>query len=180
MYGIPDVTWDPISISPIHGSQQLLRMAFSGTTATAGWPVANLCLYTPIYINGPITAYTLWLCNGTVSGSVCMGLYNEDGTQRLINTGPITQAGANIMQELAFSPAVQLTRGRYWLGLVCSSTSTQVRTWAASVSGGDGAKWMPIVEETLGSTQVPTTMTPVASARAIVPYVGLTTISQAF
>ena len=101
-----------------------------------------------------------------------MGIYNEGGNL-LEDTGVVARSGASVIQMPSIT-AFTLGRGRYWLGLAYSSTSgTGGYGWNAPTCGADSAKWLAIGEEALGSTQVPATMTPVASARSVIPNLGI-------
>lgn len=62
----------------------------SGTPASVAWPLANLALYVPIYIEEPVTIYEVGVGAGaTAGGNFDIGLYQMDGT-KLQSTG--TQA----------------------------------------------------------------------------------------
>lgn len=136
--------------------------------------MANLALYLPLLIPKKINVANMFWQNGaTISGNVCMGLYNEAGT-RLQQTTIVAHAGASAIQAPSIT-AFDLPRGRYWLGIAFSSATATIRGFGTSAVGADANKWCAIGEEALGSTQIPTTMTPVASARNVfLPFIGIT------
>ncbi len=178
-YSSPNLDWNHVSVGVGHEHHLETRIFFSGSTASAAWPANNLCLYLPIYIYKSLVVYSLWWLNGaTVSGNACMGLYDENGN-RITETTVVAQAGTSAPQEPSIT-SFQLAPGRYFVGLALSSTVGTVRFWnTQSASQTEANKWLGMGEETVTAAQVPTTMNPSASARGLIPILGLRTVSQA-
>jgi hypothetical protein len=177
-YSAPNLEYHRQVIGLAHEHHLETRILFSGTMNSATWPVNNLCLYIPIYVWKTVTVYSLFWVNGaTASGNACMGLYDEGGN-RIAQTGVVAQSGTTAPQQPSIT-AFQIPPGRYWAGLASTTTAATFRCWNVPSTNTDSGKWLGIGEETVSAGQVPTTMTPVASARAYVPLLGLRTVSQA-
>jgi len=162
-YSPPDYHFDPKSIGIMSLNYLEMKIVYSGNHASMAWPANNLAIYFPICLSEKASFAGLWWAVGsTASGNACMGIYDEGGN-RLQQTGIVAQSGTGL--QLPAMTAFQLPRGRYWLGLVLSTTAGTVRGWSSPTIGTDTAKWFAMAEETLGSTQIPATMTPVATSR---------------
>jgi len=142
-------------------SQQL------GWTNNVVWtPGANVAIYLPLIVPDTFPVAGIAIHNGSnLTGNVCLGIYSEAGT-RLATTGTTARATASSLQFIALS--VTLTRGRYFLAGVASEAAlgTYLRIAPGSVAL---TRILQVRQETLGSTVLPATMTPVAVATAFVP-----------
>lgn len=180
-YEPPSVNWHHPIISPLHEAHQEGRIIYTGGPVSTAWPVANLCIYVPIYVYTHVKVYSLWWSNGSVvSGNACMGLYDESGS-RIAETGVVAQSGTNAPQEPSIT-AFDIPPGRYFAGLAVSNTTGHIRSYVSSggaVANSDLNKSLAIGEESVTGTQVPATMNPSASARILIPAFGLRTVSQA-
>jgi hypothetical protein len=180
-YEPPSVNWHHPTISTLNEYPLESRILLTGGPTSTVWPAANLCLYVPLYVYTKVTVYSLWCSNGaTVNGNICMGLYDEN-FNRLAQTGVVAQAGTNAPQEPSIT-AFELPMGRYYFALALSSTTGTIRAWSATggaVANPDINRSMCMGEETVASTQVPTTMNPTGSARVYLPALGLRIIPQA-
>lgn len=120
------------------------------------WGTANLARYRPLTLPQRFTVARFMTPNGNATGNVDMGLYDFAGN-RLISTGSTARVGTNAMQYInvtnqSFPP------GLYYLAMVCSSTTSQVMR-----TGMDETPHMQMsgaLQEALGSTVLPATMTP--------------------
>jgi hypothetical protein len=153
-----------------------------GTTPTsAAWPATNRAYYFPVIIPQPCTMYRFFWLNGATASTnnLQVGIYNDndagtDGPGTAILRGTSTLAsGANVCQfdNITDTP---LDKGRYWLALWGSGTTTTVFRNAPSATfvryiGG-------YLESSLASG-LPATATPAQVATPFVPIFGFTTIA---
>lgn len=142
----------------------------TGFSSTA-WPANNRAYYIPIYVPFRFTVARFMVANGTiVSGTLDAGLYSESGT-RLISTGSTSQTGTNVVQYISVT-SQSFAPGAYYLALVSSTTGSRfMRTTvnsAWSLQGGG------ILQESLGSAVLPSSMTPAAMAATAFFHLGFT------
>jgi hypothetical protein len=120
------------------------------------WPADNRAIYAAIRIPSYFTVAQFMVANGTdTTGNVDVGLYDCSGT-RLISTGTQSRSGARTTQyfgvtDQGFPP------GHYYLALVASSTTGRYRSTGSGFN--DSAGWL---QEDLGSTVLPSTMSPIS------------------
>lgn len=128
-------------------------------TSTA-WPTNNLAIYVPISLSARFTVARFVVANGANStGNVDVGLYSAAGT-RLISTGSTARAGTSVLQYIGVTDQ-SFPPGHYYLALVASSTTgSYMKTW----TGQDQyiGRMCGLLQEALGATTLPTSMTPVA------------------
>lgn len=132
---------------------------------TAGWAANNLAIYVPVHLLAPFTVSRFLVPNGSnTTGNVDVGLYSFEGA-RLLSTGTTARAGASAVQYIGVADT-RFPAGHYYLALVGSSTTGTYG--ALSVSAGVApfdARMCGVLEEALGSTVLPTSMTGVAYTR---------------
>lgn len=135
-------------------------IGFSG----GGWAANNRAVYVPVSLPRRFTVAQFFSPNATNSttGNVDYGLYDAFGA-RLVSTGTTSRAGNtnNTMQYVAITPR-SFPPGKYYLAVVFSSTSAQV--FAAVAANLNYLRAAGVLQEDLGSTVLPVTMTPASYA----------------
>ncbi len=126
-------------------------------TAAVAWPANNRALYSPISLPSNFTVARLMIASGNATGNVDVGLYDVNGNL-LVSTGTVARSGSSVVQyydvtDESFPP------GDYYLALVVSTTSGTVI--ASSPQDTPLLQGCGLLEEDLGSTVLPATMTPV-------------------
>jgi hypothetical protein len=99
-----------------------------GQTAPADaiWPAISRAIFLPFVLYRPITAYSMFMHNGTVvSGNIDMGIFDHTG-RRIVNTGSTAQAGTNDLQEISFSSPTRLGPGYYFMAATIDNTTARV------------------------------------------------------
>jgi hypothetical protein len=97
------------------------------------------------------------VANGAnATGNVDVGLYSEAGI-RLLSTGTTARSGTNAMQYINVTDST-FPPGNYYLALVASSTTGSFMR--SSTQGLEVSKASGFLQEALGSTVLPATMTP--------------------
>lgn len=114
---------DPVAVTTVSdGSGGRGKIAEgAGAAASAVWPTANKAIFIPFVISGddrPSRVYSkIILMNGAaVSGNVDVGVYDANGN-KLVSAGSTAQAGTTQPQVFTFASPLQLTPGRYYLGI---------------------------------------------------------------
>jgi len=151
----------PLHIGTVGQWNSLANMVqLTGTAqlTSIGWLSANRALYIPVYLPARFTVARFFSVNQNATGNTDIGLYDSGGNRK-ISTGSTARAGAPAMQYIdvtnqSFPP------GMYYLAMVCSSTSSQpLRTTLAT----NFMRVCGMLQEDLGATTLPTTMTPVTT-----------------
>lgn len=142
--------------------------------ASAAWPSNNLALYIPVHFPAPFTIARFMVANGAnTTGNADVGLYSLEGA-RLLSTGTTLRAGASAVQYIGVTDTV-FPAGHYYLALVGSSTAGTygVLQVTAGLAASE-ARMCGALQEALGSTVLPATMTPVAYTSANWYFFGFT------
>lgn len=143
----------------------------TGGISAAAWPVNNLAVYTPISMPVAFTIARFMVANGSnTTGNVDVGIYDFAGN-RLLSTGSTARTSASAVQYLGVSDTV-FQAGQYYLALVGSSTTGTYMQ--STLSSALRARLLGVLEEQLGATTLPSTMTPVVYARTSVFQYGFT------
>lgn len=147
-------------------------MAFAdGGVGTSAWPANNLAVYVPVSIPTPFTIARFMVPNGSnITGNVDIGIYDIGGT-RLLSTGSTLRASASAVQYIGVTDQV-FQAGSYYLGLVGSSTTGTYLQ--AAIANATRARVVGVLEEQLGATTLPATMTGAAYTRTAIPQFGFT------
>lgn len=145
-----------INVGRYSDMRSIMRIGSSWSFASQAWGTANLARYTPLSIPVRFTVARFMLPNQNTTGNVDVGLYDNSG-KRLLSTGTIARANAGAVQyagvtDQSFPP------GNYYLGMVCSSATANAM--ASSSNSLVNSRIAGLLEEALGSTVLPTTMTP--------------------
>jgi hypothetical protein len=107
-------------------------MSANSNTAVMG---ANTVWCLPYMLDDACVITKLWWQNGvTVAGNTDMGLYTDQGT-RLIATGPIANAGAQVIQVVDIVD-LAIAEGLVYFAIVTDSASTTYYMTADSYAGG--------------------------------------------
>lgn len=161
----------PLHIGTWFNSQPLL-FAIDGSTSlsTAGWPSANRALYVPVYLQARFTVARFFILNGSsATGNADVGLYSN-ARLKLISTGTTARSGANVAQYIDVTDQ-SFPAGAYYLALVSSTTGQYMRT----VHGASGiVQASGYLQEDLGSTVLPSSMTPAANVTTNAFHWGIT------
>lgn len=149
-------------------------LSFLGTpgVTTAGWPANNVALYVPVSLPTPFVIRRFMVPNGSnLTGTIDVGIYSSAGALLLSGGGGVARANASAVQYVDVTDTV-FQAGTYYLGLVASSTTG---TYALpSIANATRARWCGFLEETLGGSTLPSSMTPVIYTRTVVPQFGFT------
>lgn len=121
----------------------------------AAYPTADLAIYVPIRVRQRVIAKKLFVSNGTVSGSICVAIYDAAGTQ-IVTSGTQTQAGASAEQVFDVTDAT-LGPGLYYVGVVLDNTTGQLLRY--SFSAPMPAAWGVLTEQLGASAALPATAT---------------------
>jgi hypothetical protein len=152
----------PLHICTVGRFNSIAAMALNvvgvGGQAATAWPANNRAIYTPFDLPIPFTIARFMIANGTSSGNRDIGIYDSNFS-RLLSTGSTASSGTNAVQYIGVADQV-FAAGRYYLGLVCSTTVATVN--AVSLSTAALARACGLLEEDLGATTLPAIATPVA------------------
>lgn len=135
-------------------------VVFDGAPAfgTAAWPLANRAIYMPVALPSHFTLARFFWVNGTsAAGNVDIGLYDSAGN-RLLSTGTTARAGTSTVQYAGVTDQT-FPAGKYYLALVSSSTAAGGYV-STAVDDAVNAKACGVLQEDLGGTVLPATMTP--------------------
>ncbi len=140
--------------------------------------VANLAVYVPFSLPFYYPAARIYWCNGgTASGNVDVGIYSQGGT-RMYSSGSTAQSGTSQLQYVDFTDMI-LSPGKYYMGVVCSAATANLMYGSSAVAAA-GLALAGCLEEALGATTLPATMTPIEIAHALYPLVGFTRTPSGF
>lgn len=151
----------PVFISPMSPwaiGVELAALAVVAPVLTLTQVTAHLARAYPFTVPEPTLINKLWWYNGsTVTGAttVDVGIYNEDGSV-LMGHATATQATVSVIQEVDPTDFT-LPRGRYYMALVASTTTT---TFASHTSTVQLCKAMGLWQAALGSSVLTATITP--------------------
>jgi hypothetical protein len=145
----------------------------AGVSAAAAWGTANRALYLPVYVLAPTEIVAMcWRNGATLGGTVDVGIYTRTFI-RLASSGPVTQAGASLLQSVAL--ALTLQPELYYFAM--SSSSALATFWRWSY----GATLGPLLAQSCGirrqEAEHPlhdTPTTPVAPTTDFVPMLAAT------
>lgn len=167
-------TWDTVFGS---GMARLIG-ATNHVPASAAWPASNRAIYYPFGLDCHYQVERFFWGNGSsVGGSIDVGVYGWD-MNLIAKTGTTTTAGASAIQYAAPSVGdVILPPGGYYLAQVNSGTTNAV---AGSAITANTMRMIGCLQEALGSTSLPNTMTPAAVASAMYTLVGITKTASNF
>lgn len=120
------------SVSPV-----TLGAEFTGLNETIpasnNWVAANTAIFIPLLIGTVMTFQRGWWANGAaVAGNIDVGIYDTAGA-RLGSTGTVAQAGTSTIQTAAFTAAITLTPGRYYMAMA-SNTSGVTQKVSANIT----------------------------------------------
>jgi len=161
----------PLHVGNIGRFGPILSMFTTNNAGGIAWPANNRALYFPIHLPAPFLVARGYLINdGNATGNVDIGVYTIGGT-RLVSSGSTARGSTNATQYIDLTDT-WLSPGDYYWALVGSSTSgvyTGVAAASATVCRADG-----ILQEDLGATTLPSSMSPAAMATANIPLFGFT------
>jgi hypothetical protein len=159
------------STGPYGNIGAMSNAANSFAFGASNWPANNRAVYCPVHLPSRFTIARFMLANGTsVSGNFDMGIYDDAGT-RLLSTGAVAQSGTNVVQYAGVTDQ-SFPAGHYYLALVLSSTGGETRR--VVISDQYQGRVCGLLQEALGSTVLPTTMTGVSFTNTLVPCFGFT------
>lgn len=145
----------------------------SGTgAASLTWPLANLAIYVPLYINETLIVYEAGVGAGaTAGGNYDIGIYDAAGT-RLVSSG--TTARTASAWNTAGLTDTTLTPGWYYVGMSADGTNN----YSGNNPAAGLCESVGICEQTTAFT-LPATATLTRTTRAYVPAIALATRSVA-
>lgn len=123
------------------------------------WAANNRAQYAPISVPSRFTVARFLVANGgNATGNVDVGLYSITGNL-LISTGTTARSGTNVVQYIGVTDQ-SFPAGQYYLALVGSSTTGQ---YMATLNNSAFVRVCGWLQENLGSTVLPTTMSPASN-----------------
>jgi len=132
------------------------------------WPAANRGIYIPFTITNPAKAQQMFWENSGVAGTTDIGIYDGTSFKRLVSLTATTNAGTiqvgNITDTI-------LTPGPYFLGMVCSTTTTQ--TYYSNALPVQVLRMTGCAQQAIGSATLPDPMVPAPIASAFLPFAGI-------
>lgn len=141
------------------------------TQASGAWPSANLGLFFPFVIpdRRSFASLRAGVGNGaSVTGNVDIGVYDRNFA-KLASTGAVAMSGGATVQDLA-DLILTLGPGLYYLGMSCSSASTNIYM----TTGYPGGSLAAVGCFQMASAHpLPTTVTPAVYAQTVVPLFGI-------
>lgn len=133
------------------------------------WPGANRALYFPVRIPRTFpVARGFVIQNGNAAGTQDIGVYDQAGN-RLTNIGA-TARSSNVCQHFDVTDVV-LGPGVYYFALLGSSTSG---TYDGLSMDARYLRAHGVLQEDVGATSLPSTMTPATVGQGTVPIFGFT------
>lgn len=148
----------------------MLNFGLTPQFANGGWTANNRAIYMPVTIPQRFTVARFCSPNGNPAGNSDMGLYDWMGT-RLLSTGTVARAGTNVVQYFGVTDQ-SFSAGRYYIALVLSTTSGSI--YAAVADQQSYMQIAGVLQEDLGSTVLPVTMTPAIYASTVAWCFGFT------
>ncbi len=139
--------------------------------ATVAWPAANLAIYIPMHIHtGTVVRRVFWANGSSTTGTGAFGIYTRSGSQ-VYATASTAKAGASALQYIT-PTAFFLPAGEYYFAVVMSAT-TNAMLGSLSITASIG-RMIGLMQEALGGTTLPATMTPAQFANTGYPLCGIT------
>lgn len=135
------------------------------TVASTAWPLANLALYVPLYINEPCTIYEVGIGTGaTAGGNFDIGLYQMDGT-KLQSTG--TQARTASAWNAVNWTDLDVVAGWYYVAMSADGTNN----YSGIAPAAGLCEALGIVEQTSAFTLPSPATISTRTTRAFIPAV---------
>jgi|KBSSwiStaDraftv2_1062776.scaffolds.fasta_scaffold22086_4 hypothetical protein len=160
----------PLHVGNIGRFGPILSMYTTNNAGGAAWPANNRALYFPVHLPAPFLVARGYLVNdGNNTGNVDIGVYTIGGT-RLVSSGSTARGSTNATQYIDLTDT-WLSPGDYYWALVASSTSG---VFTAVASGVSQCRADGMLQEDLGATTLPSSMSPAAIATANIPLFGFT------
>lgn len=147
-----------------------------GVPVSSTNPAANQAIYVPFVVTTAATfTRGFWYNGATLTGNVSVGIYDEAGN-RLATTGAVARTAASSIESAAFTAAVTLAPGRYYMAILfAAATATGCFAYVAAgffrVAG--------IVTQATGVAALPATAVYATWASMVLPYFGITQTSFA-
>lgn len=116
--------------------RELMAQAAPAPSSSGITAAVNTSMFYPVIVPDTIVIVKLFCANGaTLVGNVDLGIYDESGA-RLISSGSTAHAGTSVLQEFDITDT-ELSKGRYYFGLGCSSNSTTFQIQYAGTQNPD-------------------------------------------
>lgn len=167
------------SLSMEYSAHRELRGLAADAQTALTW-VTDLIIYVPFVIPFQYPVRRVWWSNGSTitTSNADVGVYSLDGV-RLCHSGTTALVGASAEQNVAIAETeILLDPGIYYLAYVCDSTTARV-TGTSSYTTSQ-LRTCGVLQQTVASALLPTTMTPIAVANALYPTCGITRTSSGF
>lgn len=149
------------------------RYVSISATVSAAWPLANLALYIPIFINEPCTIYEVGVGAGaTAGGNFDLGLYQMDGT-KLQSTG--TQGRTASAWNRVNWTDLDVFPGWYYVAMSADGTNN----YAGNIPVAGLCQAIGIVEQTSAFVLPSPATISTGTTRAFIPHIGLAVRSVA-
>lgn len=165
-------TYHHYTITTVGLDASNFRFSSTGTVSSVAWPLANLALYIPFYVNETVTVYEAGIGAGaTAGGNFDIGIYHFAGT-KLVSSGTTARTAA--AWNTAGLTDTDLTPGWYYAAMSADSTANYCGT--QPVAGQCEASG--ICEQQTAFT-LPSTATLTRTTRAVVPSIAFSVRSVA-
>lgn len=163
----------PLHITP-HGRWndigRMIRFTGVANPANGAWPANNRALYIPMRFDQPVPIRRAFSSNGTnAAGTEDIGIYGDD-LALIASTGSTARSGTSVLQFIDIADLI-LAPGTYYWALVLSSTTG---TLQRSALAANQCRQCGVLQEDLGGSTLPSTMTPALAAQGYVPVFGFT------
>lgn len=140
----------------------------SGPPAAGAWPSANLAIAQPFYVDVPKMAQRLWVWNGTVSGNIDIGIYDED-FNLVISSGSIAHATANNFMNVDITD-VTLGRGTFYVAMSLDNTTATINRSIAGIAAFQSSFG---ICQMASAHPLPSLFVPATVGQSYVPIVGV-------
>lgn len=140
----------------------------SGPPAAGAWPSANLAIAQPFYVDVPKLAQRLWVWNGTVSGNIDIGIYDEN-FNLVVSSGAIAHASASTFQNIDITDTL-IPRGTFYIAMSLNNTTGQTNRSVAGIAAFQSSFG---ICQMASAHPLPATFVPATLGQSYVPIVGV-------
>jgi len=151
-----------ISTIGLESATQGISIQAGSAVSSLAWPLANLALYVPIYINETVTVYEGGIGAGaTAGGNFDIGIYDAAGT-RIVSSGSTVRTAS--AWNVAALTDTELQPGWYYAAMSANGTNN----YSGTAPNGALCAAMGVCEQQTAFA-LPATATLTITSRALVP-----------
>lgn len=134
----------------------------ASTAASAAWPLANVAIYVPFWVNETLTVYEAGVGTGaTAGGNFDIGIYNAAGT-RLVSSGSTARTAS--AWNVAGLTDTELQPGQYYAAMSADGTNN----YSGFAAAAGLCEALGLCEQTTAFA-LPATATMSRTTRALIP-----------